>query len=404
MRPTKAIIHLDKLKHNISLVRQMVGTRKVCMPVKADAYGHGMLAVAEAALEAGVAYLAIATVEEGAALRAAGISAPVLLLGYCRGSDIEAAIENRLELFAGDAGYLEEIEKAAAKVGKTAKIHIKIDTGMGRLGCRPEDAAFLAELLVSRPGLQLAGVSTHLAVSDSLDEKDIAWTNLQLDRFEKALSEIRQKGIEPGIVHAANSGGVCFHPRSHYDMVRPGIMLYGYPPEEFLATNDTNDTNILKEFLPVMELVTAIITTKQVKAGESVSYGRTWVASSDTTIGVLPLGYGDGLRRGLSGKLKVLIEGRLYEQVGRICMDQCMINLPSPNPSQREGRNCFDLSHGEGGDCICSSPSGGGWVGVTVSIFGGAGGMDAADLAALIGTIPYEITCGITARVPREAV
>jgi alanine racemase len=364
MRATKAIIYLDRLGRNIAAVRTKIGPEPlICMPVKADAYGHGAVPVARAALEAGVQYLATATVDEGIELREAGIEAPVLLLSIPLPEELPAVTAHDLSPFVGDREYAEAVALAAEQAGKRLPVHLKVDTGMGRVGCPPEAAAELAAFIAGRPSLELAGTATHLAVADSPAEADTAYTGEQLARFRNAVCRIRRAGIGPGILHAANSGAVIFHEDAWFDMVRPGILLYGYG-----APGRTPEVE------PVMELVTRITFIKRVKAGETVSYGRTWAASRDTVIGTIPVGYGDGLPRRLSGNFSVRIRDAMYPLAGRICMDQCMVDLGPDTDIER-------------------------WEPVTV--FGGAA-PSAAGLAARSGTISYEITCDINKRVPRE--
>jgi alanine racemase len=364
MRATRALIHLEHLKENIGMVREKTG-RKICMPVKADAYGHGALAVARAALAAGVSYLAVATVREGEELREGGIGAPVLLLSVILPGEVARSVAADLEPLAGDAEYVEALDAEARRAGKRLPVHLKIDTGMGRIGCRPREAAELAALISGKKNLRLAGTATHLAVSDSTNEDDIRYTGKQLDIFNEALETIRAGGMDPGIVHAANTGAVTFHGNSWFNMVRPGILLYGYPPYREGAP--------AMPVKPLMELVSSVVFIKSLQTGEPVSYGRTWAAGEDTVIGTLPLGYGDGLPRGISNNWQVLAGGELRPLVGRICMDQCMVDLGRHSSVKR-------------------------WDQVTV--FGGAA-PHAGDLAARLGTIPYEITCNINKRVPR---
>jgi alanine racemase len=364
MRATKAIIHLDRLNRNIAAVRAKVGPKPlICMPVKAGAYGHGAVPVARAALEAGVQYLAVAAVDEGIELREAGIEAPVLLLSIPLPEELPAAAAHDLSPFIGDREFAEAAALAARQAGKRLPVHLKVDTGMGRVGCAPEDAAELALRIAASPSLALAGTATHLAVADSPARADMDYTRGQLDRFRAAACGIRRAGIDPGILHAANSGAVVFHEDAWFDMIRPGIILYGYG-----APGGTPEVE------PVMELVTRITFIKRVKAGETISYGRTWTASRDTVIATIPIGYGDGLPRRLGGNFSVRIRNAMYPLAGRICMDQCMVDL-GPDADIRR------------------------WEPVTV--FGGAA-PSAADLASRLGTISYEITCGINKRVPRE--
>jgi alanine racemase len=368
MRATRAIIHVDAFRHNIRLVRSRIGTdRKLCVPVKADGYGHGAVPLAKIAVEEGAAFLAVATVEEGAELRRAGIDAAILLLSVPIPEEIPELVAHRLTPLAGDPDFVTALNAAAAPAAPL-EVHLKVDTGMGRVGCSPESAAELARLISAQKGLRLGGVATHLAVSDSLDPEDQKYTKEQLGRFASAVAAIRAAGIDPGLVHAANTGALAFHEDAFFDMVRPGILLYGYAPkgaEKALPVK------------PVMELVSSVVFVKQVRKGDSVSYGRTWIADRDTTIATIPVGYGDGLPRRLSGQgFRVRINGAWHPLAGRICMDQCMLDL-GPGATVRR------------------------WD--TVTLFGGDA-LSAADIADMLGTISYEITCGINKRAPRVYV
>jgi alanine racemase len=374
MRATRAIIHLTQYAGNFQAVKERVGGRLICPAVKADAYGHGAVAIARASLEAGAACLGVATVREGEELREAGITAPVLLFSLPLPSEIPQLIENRLTPFVSDGGYAELLEKAASSAGIRLPVHLKIDTGMGRIGCAPEAAPGLARLIAACPSLEYAGTATHLAVADSAAGDDLAYTEKQLDCFKNAVNAIRTAGVDPGIVHAANSGAVILHPGAWFDMVRPGILLYGYKTVEERGVGGRPDLPPL-QVQPVMELRTNVVLIKRVKKGETVSYGRTWVAQKDTEIAVLPVGYADGLPRLVSGKWQAVIGGKAYPLVGRICMDQCIADI------------------------------GGGEVRLwdEVVIFGGEA-LGADELAKRIGTIPYEITCNINKRVVREYI
>jgi alanine racemase len=365
MRATRVIIHLDRLGRNIDAVRARIGLHPhICLPVKADAYGHGAVPVARAALESGVRYLAAATVDEGIELREAGIEAPILLLSPPLPEEFPAVAAHSLCPLIGDRECVEAAARAAEQAGKRLPVHLKVDTGMGRVGCLPEEAAELAACIASHPSLEYAGTATHLAASDSPAAADVRYTKEQLARFGAAVEGIRRSALNPGLLHAANSGAVIFHEDAWLDMVRPGILLYGYAGRAAPGV-------IRAE--PVMELVTQIVFIKRVKAGETVSYGRIWAAPRDTVIATIPVGYGDGLPRRLSGNFSVRIRDAMYLLVGRICMDQCMVDLGPDTDIRR-------------------------WEQVTV--FGGAA-PDAADMAERLGTIPYEITCGINKRVPR---
>jgi alanine racemase len=372
MRASRAVVHLDLFRENIRVAKRRTGEGpKLCVPVKADAYGHGALPIARTALEAGAEYLAVAFVQEGAELRAAGIEAPILLLSQPLDEEFSELISLDLIPFVSEPDFINRLARAAEAAGKEAAVHLKIDSGMGRAGCCPGEAAGLAARIASAGALRLEGVATHLAVSDSPEPEDLAYTRTQLARFREAVDSIKAAGFDPGIVHAANSGALVFHEDSWFNMVRPGILLYGYSPAGPGGPVPVK---------PVMELRSAVTMIKKLSRGETVSYGRTWIASEDTLIGTIPLGYADGLRRGLSGKWRINIGGRSYPLVGRICMDQCMVNLGPEGDRIRPGDEAI--------------------------VFGGSRGSagDAAQMAGILGTIPYEITCGIGKRVPRVYV
>jgi alanine racemase len=265
------------------------------------------------------------------------------------------------------------LQRHAEKYRKPVSVHIKIDTGMGRIGASPEDAPDLARFIAAQPFLRLDGVCTHLEVSDSEQHADVAYTETQLVRFRGALDAIKNAGIDPGIVHAAASGGILHHPASYFDMVRPGILLYGYAPG--------NEGEEKAGVRPVMELATKISFLKKVRKGETVSYGRRWTAPQDTTVATLPVGYADGLPRTASGTLWFIINGKRCPQIGTICMDQCMADLgPGDTARLWDDVTVFGGDRGDGPDAVP---------------------LTAASIAERSGTIPYEILCGIGKRVPR---
>jgi len=360
---TRAIIYLDRFKANIEAVRARIGNRRICVPVKANAYGHGALEIAKKSVESGVFCLGVATVEEGTALRKGGIKSPILLFSQPHPDEIPIIAEADITPFVSDVSFVSALNEYAAAKKLNLPVHLKIDTGMGRIGCTAEEALPLARHIAACPGLKLTGTATHFAVSDSSDERDRAYTQQQLACFKEAVGVIKEAGIDPGIVHAANSGAVLLHPDTWLDMVRPGILLYGY------KTVEENTIQVK----PVMELKTTVVLIKKIKKGETVSYGRTWTTAEDTNIAVLPIGYSDGFPRLASGKWQASIGGKTYPVIGRICMDLCCVDLGTNSNVQR-------------------------WD--EAVIFGGSA-QDAAALAAVVGTIPYEITCNISERVPR---
>jgi alanine racemase len=371
---TKAVVHVDALKGNVAQVCSLAGGRKVLAAVKADAYGHGAVAVARAVLEAGASHLGVARVSEAVELRAGGVNAPILLFSVPGPDEIPEAVEHGVTFLVPGIAFADMILECAQKLGKTAAVHIKVDTGMGRIGIRPEGAPELARFIGAQELLRLDGVCTHLAVSDSAAVSDVAYTEGQVARFAGVVKAIKNAGVNPGIVHAAASGGLLGHSASLFDMVRPGILIYGYAP------NGTGAE--VPGIRPVMELVTKIAFLKRVRAGESVSYGRRWTAGQDTTVATLPIGYADGLPRTASGKLWFVINGKRCPQIGTVCMDQCMVDL---GPALGAGPVRL-------------------WDDVTVfggSAVSGPASLTAASLADIAGTIPYEILCGVGKRVPR---
>lgn len=368
MRATKALIHLDNLKYNIEQIKKALNPQtKICLPVKADAYGHGAVRTAIAAIRAGVSYLAVASVQEGIELREAGIVTPIISLSLPILEEIDSIIEYRIEPLVIDEEFINELNRAAALRKQSAAVHLKIDTGMSRIGCAPSEAVKLATQIVRSKHLQLQGVATHFAVADSDSEPDYRFTKQQFELFTAAVEAIKKAGINVPLIHAANSGAVQQLSEAQCNMVRPGLLAYGYLP---LAGSDSS-----LHVKPVMELITQVVLIKQIRAGTSVSYGRDWTAPEDTYIATLPIGYADGLCRSLSPGLKVRIGSEFFPIVGKICMDQCMINL-GPNPWVQRW------------DEVC--------------IFGpNTHDNTAQTLADIAGTIPYEITCGIHKRVPR---
>ncbi len=365
MRATRAIIRLDNLRHNIKTIRQHVGRNvSLCMAVKADAYGHGAGRIAAEALNAGVAALGVATVDEGVLLRQAGITAPVFLFSLPSQSEIQALVETGLIPFCADETLISEISGQAQKQKKTIEIHIKVDTGMGRVGCPPENVPALAMLVSSLPGVSLGGICTHFPASDGSDPE---YTVGQIEQLRTVIETVRKLGIAPGTVHAANSGAIIDKPDSYFDMVRAGIILYGYYP--------SHDQERKLAVKPVMEFKTQIGFMKKVEKNTSISYGRTYITREKTWIATLPVGYADGYNRLLSNRAQVCIGGRRYPVAGRVCMDQVMVDLGPET----------DLT-----------------VGDDVVLFGtGSGEPTAEEVADLVGTIPYEVTCLITKRVPR---
>ena len=365
---THARIHLQNIRFNIEGIQQAIGPeRKILIAVKANAYGHGAVEVSRMAERIGVAWLGVATVPEGLQLRAAGIRLPVLKLSHAFPEEMAAAVENDLTLTVCDRANAETLESVCRVLGRTAAVHLKVDTGMGRIGVTPEAAPELAETIErSCPHLRLQGIFTHLPVSDAADP---VYTQAQIVGFRATVEAIHAViGRRVDLVHCSNSGAVLAHPQGWLDMVRPGIMIYGFRPDA-----ETPATIPLK---PGLSFLTRISFLKQVEAGTSIGYGRTWVAPERTWIATIPAGYADGFNRLFSNRGRVLIRGRSYPIVGRVCMDQSMVNL-GPETDVR--------------------------VGDEVVLIGRSGNeeISAYEWADKLRTITYEVTCQINARVPR---
>ena len=365
MRATRAVIHLDNLRNNLSAIRNRVGGGvRICLAVKADAYGHGAVMVSKTAISAGVDVLAVATADEAFELRSGGIAAPLLVLGLPLPEEIPLVLETGAECMVSDTVLAGLFAAEAEKRGVRAGLHIKVDTGMGRIGCSPDQALPLAEYMDRSEAIRIAGLCTHFPLSDTGDGE---LTRRQTRMIGELVSDFRRHGIDPGTVHAANSGAVIDCPESWFDMVRPGILAYGYYP--------SSDQERSIGIRPVMEFKTKIVHLKRVAKGTGISYGHVYRAPRDTVIATLPVGYADGYSRILTGSAEVTVGGTRHPVVGTICMDQCMVDL-GPDTDAR----LYD-------DVILFGPE--------------AAGPDAEDVARAMGTIPYEVTCSVAKRVPR---
>jgi len=365
---THARIHLANIRSNIENIRRAVGPeRKILIAVKADAYGHGAVEVSRMAENIGVDWLGIATVPEGIELRQAGIMLPILKFSPAFHEEMEEAVKHDIALAVCELENVRQLQKICAALGRKCQVHLKIETGMGRIGVAAEEAFSMADEIINRcPDLILGGAMTHLPVSD---EGSKSFTQRQIDRFKKTVSDIETRlNFKMPLVHCANSGGVLAHPESWCDMVRPGIMIYGFYPSE-----DTPQTILLK---PGLSFKTRVSFLKNVPKGGSVGYGRTWIAPEDSWIATFPAGYADGFNRLFSNMGRVLVNGRSYPVVGRVCMDQSMCNL-GPNTEVKVGDEVVLI-----GDSGCQNIS-------------------AYEWAEKLKTITYEVTCQINRRVRR---
>lgn len=367
MRPTRAEIDLGAIKENVLLAVRVAGpATQVMAVVKSDAYGHGAVQVANAALAAGATWLGVAIPEEAVALREAGIQSRILVLGPIAPEQSDLVVEHGLDQCVSDPVQADALDQAAKARGRVVSLHLKVDTGMGRVGLPPREASPAASHLARLSAVRLAGLMTHFADADAADSD---FPREQLARFEEATRSIRAAGVAIPIRHAANSAALLLYPESRLDLVRPGIMLYGYHPRGSRGPDDP----VLRQAL---RLRTAVTQVKDVSAGSSISYGRAFVAPRDMRIATIPVGYADGLARLLSNRGQALIGGSRVSIVGRVCMDMTMLDvtrLPSVRPSDE-----VVLIGRQGDDEI-----------------------SADEIADLTGTISYEVLCRIGPRVPR---
>jgi len=365
IRPLSATVDLGRVKHNIRYLDGLTpaGCRFMAV-VKANAYGHGDTRVARAALEAGAHGLGVALVEEGARLRDASFDCPIYLLFEPPPRGAAAAVELGLVCSVYSEPFARALSEACGSLGRSVTVHVKIDSGMRRVGVPAGGVGEFAAMLDSLPGIEVEGAYTHFAVAT---EPEDPFTPGQMDAFERACKEVEEAVGHPLIRHAANSAGVMAFPRSHYDMVRVGIAMLGLEPSD--------DVPGLAELRPALTLAGEVAFVKRVSAGEGMSYGLTYAPARDTFIATLPVGYADGLSRLLSNKAQVIIDGRRRPLVGTICMDVCLADL-GDEPVEPGTR--FTVIGEEGKERI-----------------------SAEDVAREMGTINYEVACMISARVPR---
>ena len=361
-----AEIDTSAISKNVASLKALTrpGTRFMAV-VKADGYGHGAVRAARAALAGGADCLGVATVAEAVELRAAGISAPLQLLSEPPETSIPTLFEQNIVPAVTTREFAVALGKLAAARGVDAPYHLKIDSGMNRIGVRAEDAAAFARNLADFPGLKLEGTFTHLATADVPGDWEVT---RQLQRFENALAEMRTEGVDAGVVHAANSPATMLYPEAHYDMVRCGIAIYGLQPAAA--------TERVMELAPAMSVKARATLVKRIGMGESVSYGYTWTATAPTNVATLPLGYADGVHRVLSNSMEVLLGGKRCRQIGRVCMDQLMIEVPR------------DVSATRGDEVVIVGEQGGQRIRIE-------------ELAEKAGTIDYEIACAFGMRLER---
>lgn len=364
-RPTWAEVNLGNIGHNFNQIKKMLAPGiKVMVTVKADAYGHGIIPVSNKLVSCGADYLGVASIDEGVKLREAGIKLPILVLGMILKDNIGPLLHYNLTPTVCSLELASALNNRARSLGKRINVHIKIDTGMGRLGILHNDALELIKKVHKLNYIHIEGLFTHFAVADM----DRDFTLYQIDLFKRLLAKLNKEGIRIPLVHAANSMGVIGYKESHFNMVRPGLVIYGLYPKK----------NLKIDLKPVLSLKTSVIYIKKMPRGHGISYGHDYVTKKDTRIVTLPIGYGDGYPRNLSNRAPVLIKGKHFKISGRICMDQIMVDV-----GKRAVR-----------------------VGDEVVLIGrqGRNKVTAEELAHLCGTIPYEIVCGLGSRIPRKYI
>ncbi len=365
-RPTYAEIDLRRLTSNYRAIERVLGRTRMVPVLKANAYGHGLIPVARHVESLGAAGLAVAFLEEGELLRRAGIRCPILVMGGIDESQIPDFLRYGLTMTASSIDKLREVNRVAARHGKVAKVHLKVDTGMGRIGMRSDTAPAMFEVGLRAPNVDVEGVYSHFATSD---RRDPAQTVRQLGDFLDCVSFYRSRGVPTPKLHIANSGAILQHPDSYLDLARPGLLLYGvYPSEEVRRTIEVK---------PVLSWRSRVVFFKVQPAGRPAGYGAGWAPQENTRVVTVPAGYGDGYFHSLSNRGRVIVGGRRYPIVGGVCMDQFMVDI------------------GPGGEA---------YNGDEVVLIGSQGevSISVSDVARWAGTIPYEVLTNINTRVARR--
>ena len=316
MRSTKAVIHLNNLISNYKLIKKQSKNAAICAVVKSNGYGHGAVQVAKTLEILECNFFGVSTIYEGEELINAGIKKPVIIFSLPTPEEIPYVVKLNLEPLVTTSELINLFNAEAQKKKKIVNIHLKVDTGMGRIGCKPESVLYLANQIKNSTNLNLKGLCTHFSTSEDNNKK---YTENQLQIFEEVISELKNNNINPQFIHAANSGAILNHKTSIFNLVRTGISLYGYPP-----LVNANRINLYK---PVMELKSKIVELKEVPKETSISYGRKYITKNNELIATIPIGYADGYFRQLSNKAEVYIKGKRYPVIGNICMDQLMVRV-----------------------------------------------------------------------------
>lgn len=363
---TRAVINLKAFRSNLDVVRRNIGpVVRIMAVLKSNAYGHGVYEIAREAVRWGADYLAVARSTEGMELRRQGIDRPVLVCEIVSDAHIARCLEDELDLTVSTVEGAAAIAGVAQQLGRRVRVHAKVDTGMGRLGFQHTNAANAIETVARMPGIELVGIYSHFATSE---EDDRTFAREQIDRFTATLDELRKRKIDIPLRHMANSGAILNFPEAHFDMVRPGLMLYGYTPARTMPG--------AADLLPVMSLVSRVSHVKVVAPHQSISYSRKYFTTRQTRVATVPIGYGDGYSRSLTNNADVLIRGKRFPVVGTVCMDHIMVELGADESVQMDDEVVL-IGEQDGDRISC-------W-----------------EIAGKMGTIPYEVTCLITPRVQR---
>jgi alanine racemase len=364
VRPTRVEVDLKILAENFKAIKSHVGKSNMMPVLKANAYGHGLVRVAQLYEELKADYLGVAVVEEGILLREMGIKIPILVLGGVWGNQIPLFLKQNLTITASSIDKLKQIDETAAQMKIKAIVHLKIDTGMERIGVHYYNAEKFLDAAYSYKNIFIEGIYSHFATAES---DNLTFTKLQLERFNEVLEYFNKHSIKPPLRHISNSGAILQMPEANFDLVRPGIMLFGVYPSK-----NIKKTVVVK---PALNWKSLVVYFKVIKAGNAVGYGLTWKPDHNIRAITVPVGYGDGYFRNMSHKAKVLLNGKLYPVIGTISMDQIVVNIEN------------DSAYNSDEVILLGSD--------------GKNSITAADLAEWAGTIPYEILTNINTRVPR---
>lgn len=366
-RQVWAEIDLDSFEYNVKNIKKLAGNRDVIAVIKADAYGHGALGLINSLRSCGISKFAVAIISEALELRRNGVNESIMILGFTPLDYAEELINNNIEATVYNYDYAKKLSDIALKLGKKAKVHIAVDTGMGRIGFLPNKESIKDVVKISKlEGISIEGMFTHFATAD---ERDKTYTYEQYEKYTWFSNELNKAGVNIKMKDVSNSAAIMELPETYNDAVRAGIILYGYYPSDEV---DKSKIDLKK----VLTLKTKVCHVKEIEKGSFVSYGRKFKAERKTTIATIPIGYADGYSRSLSNKVKVIINGKFARQVGRICMDQCMIDVTDVGDVK---------------------------VGDEVILLGTNGNLkyDADDMAKDLDTISYEVLCMISKRIPR---